>query len=173
MTREWEGLSLKDSAVCQQEIFEYFLKKNKIEVAVEIGTMNGAGAKLLSKYANRVYTLDIVSKEHLISILPKNVTIIQIKDNLEKKVFLESMNFDFAFVDGDHTELGVLLDFECVKKCGRVLFHDYRVGDNTKWSGPREAIRELGIKVEVREPFAYWEISNGAVQEKQYRGWIK
>ena len=62
-------------------------------------------------------------------------------------------NFDFAFIDGSHKYDDVKFDFECVKRCGRVLFHDYdckRHPDVTKF------VDELSNVIKGR-PFAYWE----------------
>ena len=61
-------------------------------------------------------------------------------------------NFDFAFIDGDHTGDRPAKDFELVKKCGRVLFHDRT----------REAVKAVidalpKDEVEIMGGFAYWE----------------
>ena len=68
------------------------------------------------------------------------------------------MNRDFAFVDGDHKYNEIALDFELVKKCGRVLFHDYgmdHLPDVTDFVDtlPRR-------EVTIDRPFAYWQ-ANG------------
>jgi predicted O-methyltransferase YrrM len=39
------------------------------------------------------------------------------------------LSFDFAFIDGDHSYDAVAADFEMVKRCGAVLFHDYVPGN--------------------------------------------
>ena len=41
------------------------------------------------------------------------------------KEVLKNLNFDLAFIDGRHDYKNVKADFEIVKKCGKVLFHDY------------------------------------------------
>jgi len=38
---------------------------------------------------------------------------------------IDALEFDFAFVDGAHYDQAVRFDFALVKRCGRVLFHDY------------------------------------------------
>ena len=46
-----------------------------------------------------------------------------IKNRNEIKAILDTIKFDFAFIDGEHNN-SIRADFELVKKCKRVLFHD-------------------------------------------------
>ena len=75
-----------------------------------------------------------------------------VPSNSAKAAVISGMDFDFAFVDAIHSFEGVQFDFECVKKCGRVLFHDYQV-----MTGVTEFIDTLPDEQVVKEyPFAYW-----------------
>lgn len=156
---------LPDSSLFQEETFRYFLGKAPIKKAIEIGTQRGLSTCLLAEYGNEVFTFDI--KEYPIAkeIWRKagyehKIKYLIIKDNAEKKNIVDGIPFfDFAFIDGGHKFEDVRFDFELVKKCGRVLFHDYRV---EKLPIPEvievkefvDTLREG--EIEIKEPFAYW-----------------
>jgi predicted O-methyltransferase YrrM len=53
-----------------------------------------------------------------------NIDLILVADDEEKKQIIGGMSFDFAFIDGDHAFESVKRDFEIVRRCGLVLFHD-------------------------------------------------
>lgn len=94
-------------------------------IVVEVGTRFGMSAAVLSEYCNHVYTFDIVKPKYpVIDFLGiENITQIVVD---EKHIHREiaKIDFDFAFIDGNHAKDYPLRDFEAVKKCGRVLFHD-------------------------------------------------
>jgi hypothetical protein len=130
--------------------------------SVEIGTLFGVTTALLAHYAEEVVTIDMYYQQmfsyltHFFGVAGKIRSII-IDCNEAKKEFLDQIDFDFAFIDAEHTYDGVKFDFECVKKCGRVLFHDYGLRNHP---GVTEFINELpGKELYVKEPFAYWEKS--------------
>jgi hypothetical protein len=54
----------------------------------------------------------------------KNIRFITINDNAEKARVIKKLEFDAAYVDGDHAR-DTETDFALVKRCGRVLFHEY------------------------------------------------
>jgi hypothetical protein len=93
----------------------------------EIGTWNGLTAAVLSKFFDEVVTVDIAhndQKHEILSFLGiTNVRCIDILDNTEKAKVAASLDFDFAYLDGDHAH-DTELDFEMTKKAGRVLFHE-------------------------------------------------
>jgi hypothetical protein len=70
------------------------------------------------------------------------------RQNINKK--LQTLDFDFAFIDGWHDYENVKKDFEIVKKCGKVLFHDY-----TRYLEINKFCDEIGAK--PIGCFAYWE----------------
>lgn len=106
-----------------------FLEEQKVRGnrCFEIGTWNGLTAVVLSRFFEEVVTIDIVSnpeKHEIISHLGiKNIRCIDIADNKEKKGVFSDFEFDFAYLDGDHTN-DTDSDFEVVRSCGRVLFHE-------------------------------------------------
>ncbi len=153
---------IKESSLSRREeeiIFIKFLKKNPIKTAVEIGTYNGISTVLLSRFAEKVITIDIEDrplKQQIWNHLKiKNIKSYIVRDNKEKKELLNNLKFDFAFIDGDHNDVGP--DLEACRKCKRILFHDYNNSfqsvDNTVNSLPKD-------EVEIEEMFAYWEEKN-------------
>lgn len=147
---------------------------------VEIGTAKGISALLMSVIADNICTFDILDypeKYILWNIHNVNnkIQFYHCENNDDKKEELDKMDFDFAFIDGDHSFSGVSFDFGCVNKCGRVLFHDYFLKD-TKHSLAKEYPKygsDYGNhngwdvtnfvdslpkeEVTINEPFAYWE----------------
>lgn len=95
----------------------------------EIGTWNGLTAAVLSRYFDRVVTVDIahqpLKRELLKHIGVTNVECVDIVDNADKSQVWKHYGgeFDFAYLDGDHAN-DTETDFELVKSCGRVLFHE-------------------------------------------------
>ena len=98
------------------------LEKIKPEIAIEIGTSNGGSLQVISKYAKKVYALDIDPSvidrlgskfdnvEFLIgdskTIIPKLIT--ELQEN--------NKSIEFALIDGDHSSVGVQLDIENLLK---------------------------------------------------------
>lgn len=123
----------KDDAV----IFQRLLTGKNYRIILEIGTYRGCTAAELSQYCDKVITIDLkhgrIEKDELSidrnkfweSLGINNVEMILVADDAEKKKVVNALDFDFAFVDGAHDYNGVSGDFELVRRCGRVLFHDY------------------------------------------------
>ena len=112
----------------------------------------------MDHYAERVYTVDILEFQeamylwHCFGVADK-ITYLVVKDNAAKKQAIETIDFDFAFIDGSHEYEDVKFDFEITKRCGRVLFHDYPT-----CPGVMKFIDELPQnKVRIDVPFAYYE----------------
>lgn len=95
---------------------------------IEIGTCNGLTALVLARYFDEVVTIDVVPNdvkrriaEHL---GVRNIRFVDVKDNAEKTHAIEALEFDAAYVDGDHAH-DTETDFAMVQRSGRVLFHEY------------------------------------------------
>ena len=126
------ALSIRDGA----GVFEKVLSGKGYRTALEIGTYRGVSAAEISRYVDRVVTIDLKHgrQEQLgerfdrrafwDSLGIDNIELHLIADDTEKAELIDSLDFDFAFVDGAH-DATVADDFELVKRCGRVLFHDY------------------------------------------------
>lgn len=93
----------------------------------EVGTWNGLTAAVLSPFFDEVVTVDIAHnglKHEVLSFLGiKNVRCVDINNNTEKAAVAKNIDFDFAFLDGNHAD-DTATDFALVKRCGRVLFDE-------------------------------------------------
>lgn len=175
-TRKMHGTALGwkkgDNMLECERWLRWFLKIISPKVTVEIGTWRGVMTAFLAHHTKeRVYTLDIHDYPETCFIwayfgVEDKIKYVLVPSEKKKKNFLESLDFDFAFIDGDHTYEGVSNDFKFVKKCGRVLFHDYFKGahsidddpDNEEKVGTKRFVDTLPKdEVQVFEPFAYWE----------------
>lgn len=98
---------------------------------LEIGTFYGITAVLLSQFFERVVCVSVdlprdqEMKRKIVEHLGiKNISFYDAKNNTDKAAFLHALKFDFCYMDGDHTN-DTESDFALVKRCGRVLFHEY------------------------------------------------
>ena len=143
-----------------EPVLREYLEKNPIEHAVEIGTWRGVTSCFLAHYAKKVTTIDIVFYDIAPRVwawsgLRDKVNYVVVDGNEAKRQIIKTIDFDFAFIDGSHACEDVKIDFDCVKSCGRVLFHDY----TKQCEGVIKAVDEIreGRK-EINDPFAYWSI---------------
>ena len=150
------------------EIFEKILSGAGYRTVVEIGTFRGCSAAVLSRYCDKVVTLDLKHgqlEQHNTpfdrisfwrSLGIDNIELRLIEDDTEKAELLGSLDFDFAFVDGAHDET-VKDDFELVKKCGHVLFHDYDDRGQPCLNHVYDFVNSLPKEqVEIFDIFALW-----------------
>ena len=160
---------LRKSAIRHDDmvIFKRLLEGKGYRTVLEIGTYRGCTAAELSQYCDRVITIDLkhgrIERDepsidrHAFwqSLDVRNVEMILVDDDAEKKKVVDALDFDFAFVDGAHDET-VRDDFALVRRCGRVLFHDYDDRPNK----PNDVFRFVnsipGGKLEVSGVFAMW-----------------
>lgn len=135
---------------------------------IEIGTYQGAGACLLADYARRVITFDVKDwplREQVIQLFCKQEPIEFRHVNFSRQedanavlaLALSKLDFDLAFIDGNHEYESVRDNFNAVKHCGRVIFHDYK---HNTWHTDR-TVRFVDSIPDGRttklEPFALWE----------------
>lgn len=106
-----------------------FLRECEVRgrLCFEIGTWNGLTALILSRFFDQVVTVDIAHNPLKHDILKfagvKNVTCIDIADNDEKAAVARDLDFDFAYLDGDHAN-DTETDWNLTKRCGAVLMHE-------------------------------------------------
>lgn len=141
------------------EGFDEFLKETKFsgKRCVEIGTCKGITAVVLSRYFDEVVSIDILPdpmKYEIVEYLGiKNIKFYDVKNNAEKAKIINRIEFDAAYSDGDHAN-DTNEDFDLVKRCGRVLFHEY-------WE-PQPPVVELvdSLKdkgqVQIKDKWALW-----------------
>lgn len=134
-----------------------FMSNFRGKTCVEIGTLKGLTAIVLARYFERVVTIDIVEdpqKREFAELLGvKNIAFVNVRNNIEKAEVLSAVQFDAAYVDGDHHR-DTLIDFEMVARCGRVLMHEH-------WSSQPavvqlfDCLRQRG-RVVTQGKFAVW-----------------
>lgn len=112
------------------EGLEAFLDAHQIggRRCVEIGTCKGLTAILLARRFDEVVTIDVVADPEREAIAAAagvaNIRFVTVPDNGGKAGVIHPLDFDCAYVDGDHAR-DTETDFALVHRCGRVLFHEY------------------------------------------------
>lgn len=143
------------------------IKEFKPKNIIEIGTYNGISTVILASMVDHIYTFDIAYRDveyilnlfnlrHKVSICvaPQHQIDFELKciKDKEPAYWNNRFDFDFAFIDGEHTEEVVRHDFELVKFCGRVLFH------NADWPPINIFLKGIGAKtIDSRGGFGYWQ----------------
>ncbi len=143
---------------------EKFLADNNIrgKRCFEVGTWNGLTAVLLSQRFEEVVTVDIAhnaAKHEILKCLGiKNVRCVDIGMNSDKADVLRGLTFDCAYLDGNHAE-DTEQDFDLVKHCGRVIFHECWPFQEPVWRTvnalPQNQVTYGG------SCFAYWDAKRG------------
>jgi hypothetical protein len=163
------GVAAEWTAVSQEDDFRHVLLKlrgmaicdtGKVR-ALEIGTYQGASTGLIATYCDSVHTIDTFEDHNLTQErvwqmfkVRDKITKHVVKSTKAKQELIKSLEFDFAFVDGDHMLPGIDWDFEAVKHCGRVLFHDY---GSEGWPDVTEFVDALPKdQVTIYGVFALW-----------------
>ena len=119
------------------------------KIAVEIGTYRGISTVVLASVCDIVCTFDVLyqpdtlivldlfdirnvnyvykSKKKFVEITDKDYLNLSLRYGRRIREHISKLDFDLGFIDGYHNLYEeVQKDFEAVKKCGTVLFHDYR-----------------------------------------------
>lgn len=150
------------------------LEGHRVRDVLEIGTCHGVMAAVLGLVATRVTTIDVADfqpchpktapggaaafarvREVLDTAGTDNVWAVLAKDNREKEKIVSRLRFDAAFIDALHTEAGVRADFEAVKRCGFVLFHNAKTQSDVK-----EFLAGLP-SLKRHGDFALWRVNDG------------
>jgi predicted O-methyltransferase YrrM len=130
---------------------------------LEIGTAHGAGTAMLSYFADRVVTIDVKRWAEVEAVMGAAGPGVQghidfrvVADNAEKKAVVEALDFDLAFIDGDHHAAEFKIDFDLCKRCGVLLCHDYPT-----WrpgvAGPGAVLdAQTEGTLEPYPPFVWW-----------------
>ena len=156
------ALSLRNGA----DIIAKILAWGDYKHVLEIGTFKGLTASFMSHFVPRVTTIDL-RNGRLEAVDPGfdrvdcinkmgagNIDLRLVKSDRRKAQLIKSLEFDFAFIDGNHTAPAPEIDFDLVKKCGTVLFHDY---DEDNPNGVVQFVKTLPRhEVEVTDIFALW-----------------
>jgi predicted O-methyltransferase YrrM len=158
------ALSIRDGA----GVFEWALAGKGFGTVLEIGTYRGVAAAEMSRYCDRVITIDLqhgkmesmgqsFNRHELWSALGiTNIELILVRDDAHKAKIVNGLQFDFAFVDGAHDQT-VKDDFALVKRCGNVLFHDYDDRGQKHLNYVYDFVNSLPRhQVQVNDIFALW-----------------
>jgi len=125
----------------------------KPKVAVEIGTYRGLSTTVIASACDKVYTFDIKYWEEDTEFLWNTFKVRDrifyniVKSNFDKKYLLYSRNFNFAYIDGNHSIEDAKYDFEITKKCDHVLFDDA--------DGIAQFLKTIN-SINITKRFAYW-----------------
>lgn len=137
-----------------------------IKDCIEIGTYNGLSTIVLASVAKSVHTFDIAYRDaeflwkELYPELRKKIHYTVghqgVIDNQIQRLWFfngETLDLNFAFIDGNHDYKSVKYDFGLVKDCGRVLFHDANIPEIKKF------MDEIGADIywSGQRMFALWE----------------
>lgn len=132
------------------------------ECCLEIGTFYGITAVLLSQFFERVICVsldleaDRLMKYRIVEHLGiDNIYFCDAENRSVKTAAIRGATFDFAYVDGDHTN-DTETDFALVERCGRVLLHEYWPLQPSVWN----LVNELPQHEVTRANFdclAYWD----------------
>ena len=146
-------------------VVESILGGRRYKRILEIGTYRGIGSAYMSQFCERIVTVDLkhgkMEKDRQVfdrfrlweTLGVKNIDLFLVDGDKHKADLIKTFDFDFAFVDGDHEGNAPRDDFELVKRCGAVLFHDYD-GDN----GVTRLVNSLPKEqVTVMDIFAFWQ----------------
>jgi len=136
-----------ESATTNNRAFRTIFNVLKIDTVVEIGTFHGSSAAYMAQFVKCVHTFDIVDiyQSQIWEKLGLGDKIVfhLVKDKEEIRQILETIKFDFAFIDDNHLYEECKISFNLVKHCGRVLFHDIA---NDHCMGVSKFIDEIGAK---------------------------
>jgi len=164
-------------------VSELFPLRHDLSI-VEIGTHQGVSASVLAKFGI-VNTYDVVDwplRDEIIEHLgnshriefkliptenggkqlpgePDRMNIIR-EGNEWLSAELRNKTFDIAFIDGNHEHESVVQNFESVKHCGVVVFHDYNKNQFHNHRTVRfvDSIpKNYGGNIRTNEPFAVWQ----------------
>lgn len=133
---------------------------------VEIGTHYGVLASVFGMVCGKVTTFNLMLyRQWIVPAIFRiagvdNVTELLPWNDAEKAEMLDGLDFDAAFIDGTHTYQAAQFDFAHVRKCGKVIFHDYSL---TRPPRPevKKFVDDLAAsgdgRVTTDDMFAYWE----------------
>lgn len=150
-------------------VFERLLAGRGYKTVLEIGTYRGVAAAELAQYCERVITIDLAHGKleqmgeafdraaFWDSIGVENIELRLVANDGEKRQLVAALDFDFAFIDGAH-DATVANDFAMVKRCGRVLFHDYDPRHEKEKDYVYDFVNTLPKEqITVMDIFAYWQ----------------
>lgn len=124
-----------------------FLGANNVRAVrcLEVGTWTGITAQILSRFCGEVVTIDVVDRSEKYEIdrfvcglrgLDSSVKfVVSEPEKVSDAIMRERCGegFDMAFLDGDHAK-ETLSNWDAVKHCGQVLFHECWPSQPVVWN---------------------------------------
>jgi predicted O-methyltransferase YrrM len=110
----------------EQLVLIGLLKNLKPQNAIEFGYHRGGATSWLSKYSEKVITVDasdhvLQAKQKFQNVEAWHLSTAQAVDKIQK----ENMNFDFALIDADHSRKAVCQDIEgLISVTNVIIMHD-------------------------------------------------
>jgi hypothetical protein len=170
--KNFGGRFLRRSAVGLREgemILASFVQNKGYKTILEIGTYLGFSTAVLAQHCEKIITVDLVDgrledtfgkfdRTKLWSDLGlNNIEQLLVKDNHDKYMQLKDLEYDFAFIDGDHGP-DMIVDWLLVNKCKNVLFHDYDISNRTGLNYVYTLVNSLPQnEVQIIDVFAHWQ----------------
>ena len=113
---------------------------------LEIGTRFGISSTILANMCEYVYTIDIENHPGETDIIwglfnvRHKIKYIICKNRKEISKIISLLDFDFVFIGGEHDYANVKANYEMVKDCKSILFHDIQT------PGVGKFIEEIGAQ---------------------------
>lgn len=162
------ALKIRDGA----GVLDYVLGERKYKTVLEIGTFRGITTAYISRFAEKVITIDLAEgrlekddptfdrEQFWTDMGVENIELHLVSSNEEKAKLIRSLEFDLAFIDG--AKYDIAEDFESVKRCGAVLFHDYDERGHPDMDHVFDFVNTLPRdQVQVMDIFAFWQAPRG------------
>jgi len=159
------AINIRDGYGILESVFVYGYYNH----VLEIGTYKGISAACLSQWCSKVTTVDLLNgrlednhevfdrREFWNSLGCKNIDCYLVKDNIDKSDLIRELDFDIAFIDGGKDDIAE--DFEMVKHCGTVLFHDYDDRGQPSLNKVYDFVNSLPkAQVKIMDIFALWKV---------------